>query len=323
LPTAALITDGSNLVLDPTSTTGDYTFMGGVPGGTYTYQPGALKLDTVGATVLNVKGNVKAYDGFGLYFGTCTDASAYTGVSFSVKGYAGPKGTLNFRVQTNTNTAIMTQYMKGQCVSTATDTYNDCHGSSIDIPVSATPTVVTVMWSQLTGGVPIAAVTGKDIMGLEWALDWTPAPAGTAGAGAGGASGGSGGASAGSGGASAGSGGASAGSGGASAGAGGSGAGGASGSASGGTGGASAGAGGAPAAAGPYDADVTIDDVKFIGGPPAGGAGGAGGASAGSGGASAGGAGAGAGGASAGSGGASAGSGGTAGAKAGSGGTGG
>ena len=318
LPTAALITDGSNLVLDPTSTTGDYSFMGGVQGGTYTYQMGALKLDTVGTTVLNVKGNVKAYDGFGLYFATCTDASAYTGVSFSVKGNVGPKGTLNFRVQTNTNTAINMQYMKGQCVSTATDTYNDCHASSIDIPVSATPTVVTVMWSQLTGGVPIAAVTGKDVMGLEWALDWTPAPAGTAGAGAGGASGGSGGASGGSGGASAGSGGASAGSGGASGGSGGASAGaggkGGAGGASGGTGGASAGAGGAPAAAGPYDADVTIDDVKFIGGPPAGGAGGAsaGGASAG-----------GAGGASAGSGGASAGSGGTAGAKAGSGGTGG
>ena len=285
LPTAALITDFSNLVASTTST-GNYTFAGGVLGGTFSYQANALTLDTVGNTVLNVKGNVKAYDGFGLYFNTCYDASAYTGISFSVKGNAGPTARLNFRVQTNTNTAIDSMNMKGSCVATAADTYAECHASAFNVPVSVNGGVVTVMWSQLTGGVPVAAVTGNNIVGLEWAFDWTPGPVGgTAGSGAGG-------------GASAGAGGAAAGSGGAGAGAGGKGSGGAGGAA----GGASGGAGGA--AAGPYDADVTIDDVKFLGGPAAGGAGagGAGGASA-----------AGAGGASAGSGGASAGSGGKAG----------
>jgi len=297
MPTAALITDFSNLVANPTSA-GNYTFTGGVLGGTFAYQPNALTLDTVTNTVLNIKGNVHAYDGFGLYFNTCYDASAYTGVSFSVKGYAGPKGKLNFRVQTNSNTAIDTPNSKGQCVSTAADTYNDCHSASFDIPVTATATVITVNFSQLMGGAPLTGVTGKDVVGLEWAFDWTPGSTGTAGAGAGGASGGSGGASAGAGGASAGSGGASGGS------AGKGGSGGASGGAA---GGASGGSGGAAPAAGPYDADVTIDDVKFLGGPAAGGAAGsgAGGASGGSGGASAG-----SGGASAGSGGAAAGSGG-------------
>jgi len=297
-PTSAVITDFSNLVANSTSA-GNYTFMGGVLGGTFTYQPNALTLDTVGNTALNIKGNVKAYDGFGLYFNTCYDAltPGYTGVSFSVKGYAGPKGKLNFRVQTNSNTAIDTPNSKGQCVSTAADTYNDCHSASFDIPVTATATVITVNFSQLMGGAPLTGVTGKDVVGLEWAFDWTPGSTGTAGAGAGGASGGSGGASAGAGGASAGSGGASGGSAGK----------GGSGGASGGSGGASGGSGGAAPAAGPYDADVTIDDVKFLGGPAAGGAAGsgAGGASGGSGGASAG-----SGGASAGSGGAAAGSGG-------------
>ena len=288
-PTAALITDFSNLVANATSA-GNYTFAGGVLGGTFTYQPNALTLDTLGTTALNIKGNVKAYDGFGLYFNTCYNAAAagYTGISFSVKGNAGPKGKLNFRVQSNGNTLIDTPNMKGQCVSTAADTYMDCHNASFDIPVTTTATVISVNFSQLTGGAPLASVTGNDIVGLEWAFDWTPGSTGTAGAGAGGASGGSGGASGGSGGASGGSAG-KGGSGGASA-------------AGAGVGGGSAGA--APAAGGPYDADITIDDIKFIGGAPAGGAGGAGGVSA----AGAGGASAGAGGASAGAGGASAGS---------------
>jgi len=301
MPTAALITDFSNLVASTTST-GNYTFMGGVLGGTYSYQPNALTLDTVGNTALNVKGNVKNYDGFGLYFNTCYDAKTlgYTGISFSIKGYAGPKGTVNFRIATNANTAyndpVNTAAMKGQCLATnPADTYPDCHAAGFDIPVTSTATVVNVNFSQLMGGLPSNGVTGADIVGIEWALDWTPGATGTAGSGAGGASGGSGGASAGAGGASAGSGGASAGAGG-----------------KGGSGGASAGSGGAVAMGGPYDANITIDDVKFIGGPPAGGAGGAssggsGGASAGSGGASGGSGG------KAGSGGASGGSGGKAG----------
>ena len=284
MPTAALITDFSNLVANPTSA-GNYTFTGGVLGGTFAYQPNALTLDTVTNTVLNIKGNVHAYDGFGLYFNTCYDASAYTGVSFSVKGYAGPKGKLNFRVQTNTNTAIDTPNMKGQCVSALADTYPDCHASAFDIPVTATPTVVTVLWGQLAGGVPIAAVTGNNVVGLEWAFDWTPGAVGAAGSGAGGAATGSGGSGGGA-------------------------SGGKGGGTSGGSGGAATGAGGAPPAAGPYDADITIDDVKFLGGPPAGGAGGAPGGASGSG---SGGASTGGGGANGGSGGAKAGGGGTAG----------
>ncbi|MEI9938546.1 MAG: hypothetical protein WDO69_15115 [Pseudomonadota bacterium] len=277
-PTDAVITDFSNLVANPT-TAGQYTFMGGVLGGTFTYQANALTLDPTGM-VLNVKGNVKDYDGFGVYFNTCYDASAYTGVSFNIKGAVGSKGTLNFRVQTNTNTAIDAANSKGSCVPTdPTNTYPDCHPSSFDIPVSAGGSVVTVMFSQLTGGMPIAAVTGNNVVGLEWAFNWDPA-AGTAGSGAGGASGGSGGASAGSGGK------------------------GGAGGASGGSGGATTGTGGASGGTvgGSYDANVTIDDIKFVGGPPAGGAGGAS-----SGGSSAGGT------TSAGSGGSSAGTGGKAG----------
>ena len=307
-PASALITEFADLVAstDPNNV-GNYTFMAGIPGGTFTYQPGALTLATTGMA-LNIKGNVHAYDGFGVYFNSCTDASAYTGVSFNIKGKAGPKGTLSFRVQTNANTAISMQNMKGTCVVPAgtTDTYPLCHAAAFDIPVTVAGSVVSVTWSQLAGGVPVDGVTGgKDVVGLEWAFNWDPAAAagGAAGTGAGGASAGSGGASAGSGGASAGSGGASAGSGGASAG---------SGGASAGSGGASGGTGGT--VAGSYDADITIDDIKFTGGPPAGGAGGAsaggaGGASAGAGGASAG-----AGGSSAGAAGAKGGSGGTSGA---------
>ena len=255
-PTAALITSFASPAA--AATAGNFTFLDGIPGGTFTYQPGELTLTADGST-LEVKGTVNNYDGFGLYFNSCTDASAYTGVSFSVKGNAGYTGKLNFRVQSNADTAVDTTNMKGTCVVPAgtTDTYPLCHNSAKDIPVTATATVVTVNFADLAGGVPTAVTNGSDVVGLEWAFNWTAAPAaGTGGASAGGAGG---------------------------------------------------------AANGPFTADITIDDVKFIGGTgPTGGAGaGAGGAAAtaGAGGASAGASPGGAGG----SGGAAAGAGGTAG----------
>lgn len=174
-PTSALITEFADLMPNAMSA-GNYTFMLGVPGGTFAYQPAALTTSTTGMA-FNVKGNVKAYDGFGVYTTACTDASMYTGVSFNIKGNAGPTGKVNFRVQTNADMAVDTVNKKGACVVPAgtTDTYALCHPSSVDVPVTAEGAVVNVKFSELMGGVPVAAVDGKDIVGFEWAFAWMEA----------------------------------------------------------------------------------------------------------------------------------------------------
>ena len=110
-PAAALITEFADLTANAMNA-GQFTFMLGVPGGTFAYQKGVFTL-TDAAKALNVKGNVKAYDGFGVYTTACTDASAYTGVSFNIKGTVGTGGKLNFRVQTNADMAVDTVNKKG------------------------------------------------------------------------------------------------------------------------------------------------------------------------------------------------------------------
>src|SRR4051812_9862155 len=184
-PASATLTEFADLVPNPMNA-GNYSFMMGVPGGTFTYQPNALTATTTGMA-FNVKGNVKDYDGFGVYLASCTDASAYTGVSFNIKGNAGPSGTLNFRVQTNSNTAVDTKNKKGTCVVPVgtTDTYTLCHAAGMDITVTSAGSTVTVNFSDLTGGAPVDTVDGKDIVGLEWAFSWTPPPAGGGGSGGG------------------------------------------------------------------------------------------------------------------------------------------
>ncbi len=95
-PTAPLITEFTNLTASGT----DFTFTDGIPGGTYSYQTGHLTLSATTDMALNVKGTVSDNDGFGIYFSSCTDASAYTGVSFNIKGNVGSSGKVTFRVQT-------------------------------------------------------------------------------------------------------------------------------------------------------------------------------------------------------------------------------
>ncbi len=234
-PTAALITDFSDLVAGTAANAGQYTFGGtnAVSGGTFSYQTGALTY-TTSAMSLEVAGMVKDYDGFGLYFGTCVDASAYTGVSFNIKGNVGTSGKILFSFQTNADTGINSTTMKGACpVTPPADPNNDyaeCHFGQIPVTVPAGGGVVTVKFSDSTGGLPVAGVDGRDLLGLQWAFNWagatdTPYAAdvtvddvmfvggtgtgtgGAGGTGAGGASGGTGGAAAGTGGASGGTGG--------------------------------------------------------------------------------------------------------------------
>lgn len=243
-PASASITSFDDLMPHPMNA-GQLVFMMGVPGGTFTY-PAAITVanDATGKT-LSVKGTVKDYSGFGVYLNDCTNAGAYTGVSFNIKDNKGTLATkmLSFRVNTDADTQVMGT--KGKCMpADTTDVYSSCHGAAVDVAVPTGGGVVSVTYASLMGGLPVATVDGKDVDSFEWAFPW------------------------------------------------------------------------AGATDTMYDIDVTIDDVKFTGGPAGGGGSGTGG-SGGSGGASGGGGGSG------GSGGASGGSGGSGGAKGGNGGSGG
>ena len=128
-PASALITEFADLAANPTSA-GQFIFTLGVPGGTFSYEKPAIAVTDTGMA-MNAKGMVSTYSGFGVYLNACTDASAYTGVSFSIKGtLPDMKKTLNFRVQTSKNTKIDTVNKKGECVGT---TYEECHDGGVDV----------------------------------------------------------------------------------------------------------------------------------------------------------------------------------------------
>ena len=130
---------------------GAYTYPGTVPAcetGTVSAYP---LTQTVTGGAWNIQGTVGDYSGMGLWWGcntgtaaapayaaTCAiDASAYTGISFTVSGSIGPAGNPK---------------------NCGTRTATTC-GSSVAVPVTATATAVTLTWAQLGVTAP-NAITG-------------------------------------------------------------------------------------------------------------------------------------------------------------------
>jgi len=166
-PTQALITDFTPPEAG-LSDAGDITFGDfgtQFSGGTFIYPTPALASDMIDGN-WHISGQVGTYSGGGLWFScntgtssnptyvTCTiDASAYTGISFTVSGTGGPISVL----VTDPATTKPTTDSAGGSNNCGTCTATNC-GTSVSVPVSATATTVNFTWAQL-GVTNPAAIT--------------------------------------------------------------------------------------------------------------------------------------------------------------------
>ena len=151
-------------------------------GGTYVYpaldackatQPSNPLTQTFTDGSWHIAGTVGNYSGFGLWLAPCmADFSAYKGISFTISGNAGATGAVMMSVAT----AATSKPDSGTCSpNTATcveTTASPCTAASKSIPVTAVPTTVTVLWSDLTGGSPEASPGASAITSIAWGFDW-------------------------------------------------------------------------------------------------------------------------------------------------------
>jgi hypothetical protein len=109
--------------------------------------------------VWNVTGTVGTYSGMGTwwvcdpgtgkYASSCLiDASAYTGISFKVSGDVGPKGAMTLNVGTP-STVKADLDADGKPKNCATCTGDACRGVAASVPVTSTPTTVSLSWAEL------------------------------------------------------------------------------------------------------------------------------------------------------------------------------
>jgi len=178
VPPAALISDFS-IATGATAPQIFGTWSQSVYGGTFAYPsatatscatPSAYPIaSAVSGGTWNITGTVGTYSGFGLwwscdtgtgttaapaYAGSCViDASAYTGISFTISGNAGPAsgtattGSVGLAVQSASTLKPKTD-SAGNAANCGTCSATTC-GSTVTVPVTATSSIVKFTWAQL------------------------------------------------------------------------------------------------------------------------------------------------------------------------------
>jgi hypothetical protein len=169
-------------------------------GGEFAYPPATSMYPLTSSVTGNnwhLTGNIGDYSGFGLYYTAnsmaCNrlNAMAYRGISFTISGTV-MGNSLTFEVDTIENTIAPSWLITHGAPTTATTepghcipnpaavnqyAQTDCVPPTIAVPVTATPTMRTVLWSDFTTGKPRMAPNPANIVGIRWIL---PNPPGVA-----------------------------------------------------------------------------------------------------------------------------------------------
>ncbi len=172
VPAQALISNFDDLV---TPIWGEGTSDTDFSGGFFTYPTGSITNDIANDN-LTASGNVSTYSGFGIYVTYCGNASSYAGVKFKISGNAGETGTLVFHVQTNATKWADGQ--KGSCLGPKNLEFTSCvPPTTLITGISAAPKEVTILWTDVKDGKPVATTDGSDIIGFNWSFTWPAAAA--------------------------------------------------------------------------------------------------------------------------------------------------
>src|SRR5664280_1999306 len=188
VPTNPLMTDFSTMAEGTTITSTAPNMNWGdssktLTGGTFIYTQDATDAPTGtvtnGALVVTASIAASHYSGFGFYFGpnSGSDATAYTGFSFTISGnLAGT--TVDVQVQTTPDYPL-NDNSKGTCDwvgADASSKYNYCKFPHVALAtligtggaVSATVQTVQAPWTAFSGGNPQSTVDQKQLLGIQF-----------------------------------------------------------------------------------------------------------------------------------------------------------
>jgi hypothetical protein len=109
--------------------------------------------------------------------GGCTlDVSQYAGISFTIKGSAGPTRNINLTLGRADDDLPAANAMCGSCTvpTDASSSEAACHGPRLAIPLLADPTAVktvSLYWTDFVGGSPKVSADPHQLTGILWYFD--------------------------------------------------------------------------------------------------------------------------------------------------------
>ena len=156
---------------------------------------GGLTSEVV-AAAWHISGTVTDYAGFNIYIDNCVpiNASAYKGISFTLSGTAANQATpITFGMSTIDDTPSAAWLIAqgdttakttdpGSCTPTSGNGryyHPGCADPTKSITVPTTPTTISVLWTDLTGGQPDVSPKADQISSIYVNLSWnatTPTP---------------------------------------------------------------------------------------------------------------------------------------------------
>jgi hypothetical protein len=135
------------------------------------FSNGSLHITERGAA-----GTTEQFAGLVLYFNDCVDASAFSGISFSISGsFSGC--TMQYAANFSED-----EFNDGMSDPKGTCTLGEssCYPPSAAITtVTATPQTMMFTWGAVGGGMPDSTVDPAKITGVEWEFTIAAAPTGT------------------------------------------------------------------------------------------------------------------------------------------------
>lgn len=117
----------------------------------------------------HISGVIGNYSAFVVTLACATDASAFSGIQFTISGTAGTPNRLTMQAA----------FAGDEAGSRVTPTTGMCEGTCsapfTTVNVTATKTLIQIPWSTFTGGRPISTVNPAQLTALRWVFNWNPA----------------------------------------------------------------------------------------------------------------------------------------------------
>ncbi len=136
-------------------------------GGTFSYSTD-IHNEVTDAEEWHISGTVNTWSGFGVAFPCVSDASAFRGVKFTIRGDVGSN-----RLALSANTASNSKASDNTCEQAHSTCTGGCANSEAAIELTDDLQTISLEWGDFSGGSPNDQPDPSELISLVWVFGWS------------------------------------------------------------------------------------------------------------------------------------------------------